>query len=292
MGGIVSGITDAIGLTDSKAGERSADASIAAAEIAAEAQREALDYLKQQEALPTEIRDEALRNLQQQFLGGGDVFQRPDQAALVQQAQSSPIYNAIMGSQQAGEEAIMRNQAMTGGLRSGNTQSAMYDYNTQLQNQALLQGYNQALAEQQYGNQLTGMELSGIQGLAQLPSNANQIAGLTSNIGQTTAQGQIAAAQAQAAGNAANAQNLMGLGNLGLGAYALFSDRRLKKNIQLQGMKNGHKWYTWDWNEEAKALGLEGKAEGVIADEVAETNPDAIQYDNGYMKVNYEALGV
>lgn len=292
MGGIISGVTDAIGLTDSKAGQRSADASIAAAEIAAQSQQEALDYLKQQEALPTEIRDEALRNLQQQFLGGGDIFQRPDQAALVQQAQSSPIYNAMIGSQQAGEEAIMRNQAMTGGLRSGNTQSAMYDYNTQLQNQALLQGYNQALAEQQYGNQLTGQELSGIQGLAQLPSNANQIAGLTAGIGQTMAQGQTAAAQAQAAGNAANSANLAGLANMGLGAYALFSDRRLKENIQLQGVKNGHKWYSWDWNDKAKGLGLSGSSEGVMADEIAQTNPDAVEYDGQYMKVNYQALGV
>lgn len=295
MGGIVSSVTDAIGLTDSKSGKKAADSSLEAAQIAADAQREALDYLKQQEALPTEIRDKALQSgMISNLLDGGQLYQRPDQAALVQQAQSSPLYSAIMGGQQAGEEAILRNQAATGGLRSGNTSAALADYNTNLQNQALLQSYNQALAEQQYGNQLLGSEFSSLMGLAGMPSNANAIANMTAGIGQTLSQGEIAAAQARQAGSQQQSGNLMGLANLGIQAYGagMFSDRRLKENIRQQGVRNGHNWYSWTWNEEANKLGLTGQSEGVIADEVYKTNPEAIEFQDGYAKVNYGALGL
>ena len=231
-------------------GSDAADASRDAAEIQTQYQREALEYLKEREELPMELRDQALQSLADTYFGGtGNIFDRPeavDQAALVNQAQSSPLYSAIMGNQAAGEEAILRNQAATGGLRSGSTSYNLADYNTQLQNQALLQSYNQALGEKQYndsllqyGNALTGQELGGIQSLAMLPSSASQIAGMQAGIGQTLAQGDIAAAQAQQAGQQQGFNNMMGLGQLGLAAYSAFSDRRLKKNIKPQGVKHG-----------------------------------------------------
>jgi len=222
-------------------------------------QQEALDYLKEREEIPQQFREEALLGLGGLYgLEGGIGSQQ----ALIDRAISSPLYQAIMGGQEVGEESILRNASMTGGFRSGSTSANLYDYNTQLQNQALLQSYNQ--------------QLQGLTGLAGLPSGASQIAGMTSGIGQTLAQGQVAGAQAQQAGTQQGFGNIMGLTNLGMesGAFeglgrllskgaswvgSLFSERKLKNNLKKIDEVKSHNWYMWDWNIVANKMGLEGK---------------------------------
>jgi hypothetical protein len=183
-----------------------------------------------------------------------------------------------MSGQKFGEDAILRNASMTGGFRSGNTQANLYDYNTQLQNQALLQSYNQ--------------QLQGLTGLAGLPSNANAIAQQTSGIGQTLAQGQTAAAQIGQTGTQNRVNTLMGGANLGLMSAFMFSDRRLKNNLEKIGEVNGHNWYMWDWNTVANKMGMEGKSEGVLADELVKTHPECIGIRHGFMIVDYRKLGI
>jgi len=74
------------------------------------------------------------------------------------------------------------------------------------------------------------------------------------------------------------------------GMYFL-SDERLKENIEYVGKSNGHKVYTWDWNDKAKELGINDPTKGVIAQEVMEYMPEAVSKDaNGYYMVNYGAL--
>ena len=166
-----------------KMGSDAASATKDAAGVQANAQIQALNYLKERESVPQQFREGALKNLGGLAgLEGGTGSQQD----LINRAQASPLYSAIMGSQQAGEDSILRKAAATGGLRSGNVQGAMYQYNTDLQNQALLQSYNQ--------------QLQGLQGLAGLPSNANQIAQGMSDIGTTQAQGITGAAQAKQQG--------------------------------------------------------------------------------------------
>lgn len=317
MGEIVSSVTDAIGITDSKAGDRAADSALQAAQIQADFQREALDYLKEQDKLPTEIREATLPFLAATFgipgYEGGYDMSMPERGDLTAQAMQSPLYQAQVQNiqsglgmaQQAGEDAILRNAAATGGLRSGNVQSNLASMNQDLQTQAAM-AQNQALMDAYmdqrslFGEDVALREseinrmLGGMSGLAGLPSNANAIAGMTSNIGQTLAQGQTAAAQAQAAGSQQNIGNLMGLGNLGIAAYGagLFSDRRLKKDIKQVGFENGHNVYKWTWNDKAKEFGLEGNGYGVIADEVEKINPEAVTIQDGYKKVKYEMIGV
>jgi hypothetical protein len=289
------------------AADRAADATREAASTAAGAQMEAIDYLREREEIPQALREQALMQLgniygiggatpspfagqptsdQGGFLGSIVPQQQPSQPgmggqqALIDQAMQSPLYQSLMGGQQAGEESIMRQAAATGGLRSGNVQEAMYDYNTQLQNQALLQAYNE--------------QLSGLQGLAGLPSNASQIAQGMSGIGQTLAQGQVASAQAQQAGQQQGINNLFGLANLGLTGYGLgiFSDRRLKTNVKKIDEVNGHNWYTWDWNQIGNNLGLDGTCMGCMADEVYEKNKDAVTMKDGFLMVCYDKLGI
>jgi hypothetical protein len=72
---------------------------------------------------------------------------------------------------------------------------------------------------------------------------------------------------------------------------SMFSDRRLKKNINVIGkLDSGLNRYSWEWNELADDLGVsdDGYTKGVIAQDVQELFPDAvIEADGGFLMVNY-----
>jgi hypothetical protein len=69
------------------------------------------------------------------------------------------------------------------------------------------------------------------------------------------------------------------------------SDERLKDNITHIGIDRGYNIYSWDWNKKALELGIDTPTYGVMAQEVLETNPDAVELmDNGYYAVNYGEL--
>lgn len=276
------------GITESIFGSDDAeDAARDASRAQTEWQKDALDYLKQSERLPQAARDAAIKRLGGYF--GVPMFDEegqeiqtgaalPDQAERIKLAQESPLYNALMAGRKAGEESIMRNAAMTGGLRSGNVQQAMYDYNTQLQAKALADSYNQQIAEE-------NRYLEGLGGLAGLRTLAPQIAGQMSSIGQTIGQGITAE---NLAGRQKNQQIVGDVASLA-GMFAM-SDQRLKENIKLIGKRNGFNWYRWGWNNAARSLGLSGTDEGVIAQEVQQIKPEAVAVINGYLAVNYAAL--
>ena len=307
MSGVITAAAVIVGGATILASKSAGGAARAGAATQAGAQREALEYLKEREAIPRQVSEAALTKLAGLYgLDGGTGVGKPlgggvgglmasegaretafsGQQELIDSLLSSPLYQSIMGGREAGEEAILRSTSATGGLRSGNVQEALYDYNTQLRNKALLESYNQ--------------QLQGLAGLAGLPSNANQIAERTAGIGQTLGQGQIAAGQAQQVGIQQAMGNMLGVANLGITAYeagmfsdtGMFSDRRLKNNIEKIGELNGHNWYMWDWNIVANKMGLEGKAEGVLADELVNTNPECIGILDGFMIVDYIKLGI
>jgi hypothetical protein len=252
---------------------KAAESAQEGAAIQANAQREALDYLKETEAIPQELREGALTTLGGLYGIGGN----PNEA--LARITNSAAYQNVLGSRAAGEEAILRNAGATGGLRSGNASDALARYNMDLQQQA----YN------------TGLQ--GLSGLAQLPSNANTIANSTAGIGQTLGQGQVAAGQAIQAGRGLALSSAVSAGGSVYGGSALgsgisFSDTRLKSNIKPAGTRNGFPWYTWTWNDEAANLGLFGDDEGVMAHEVADIKPEAIRLAGQYLTVDYSALGV
>ncbi len=303
-----------------KAAQQAAQAQQQGAQTQADYQQQALDYLQGQMQLPTEIRNQALQQLGGMFTGqtpGADIplpqfqYDAPTQSQMVQQAQDSPLYQALMGGQQAGEEAILRQAAATGGLRGGNVQGALAQQASDIQRDALLrsygeqqrldqQGYGRAADAygrglQQYGLQqdLLGRQLSGLQGLAGMGTGAGQIAGLMGGIGQTLGQGQAGAgqtlAQGKIAGEQARQQALGGLlGTAGqLGGAFLLSDRRLKTNIKRLGDVGSIGWYSWDWLPES---GMAGPGVGLLADEVEQIAPEAVTVgSDGYQRVDYHA---
>ena len=298
-------------------GGKAADAAIEGSEIAAGAQREALDYLKQTEQLPQHYREGALSQLgalygldgppqaaaqapqsapqafnfqrtgggligdfasqvqaqanqyqqsQQQQPVGAQRAQPQGKSGFLQGLLEDPFYEMML---ERGEEGILRNASATGGLRSGNTQDALYRAN-----QDVLRG-------------LYDEKVSGLQGLARLPSNANSIAQTTAGIGQTLGQGVIGAGQAK--------QDAYGqLINLGASAAGAggFSDGQLKKDIEYIGKNNGHSWYKWTWNDLGEKLGLSGESEGVMAEKVVKYMPEAIGERDGFKTVDYNMLGV
>jgi hypothetical protein len=191
-------------------------------------------------------------------------------AAFVQGLLDDPFYRQLV---ERGEEGVLRNASVTGGLRSGNVQDALARANQD----ALFNVYNE--------------QVSGLQGLAGLPSNANNIAGVIGGIGATQAGGILGAGRAKQAGYQGISDSIGNAIGLGL-QYDAFSDGRLKKDIEYVGTKNGHAWYSWTWNQLAESLGLSGVSEGVMADKVEKYLPEAIGERNGFKTVNYPMLGV
>jgi len=113
---------------------------------------------------------------------------------------------------------------------------------------------------------------SGLSGLIQDRGNVESSAIASSN----------ALAQQQQANNQQLAITIAGA----------FSDPKLKANKKVIGEKNGFTMWSWDWNDTAKALGLTGSSQGVMADEVLIKMPEAVSYEQGFMKVNYSMVGV
>ena len=260
-----------------QAGKEARRASERGAQLSADAQREALNYLKKKEALPMRYRDQALKQL------SGLADAPPiDQQQLIDQAMNSPLYQSIMGGREAGEESIARTASATGGLRSGNIQDAFYKYNTELENTALLNSYNQAYGQQRSERDEKTQILRGLSGLQ---SYAPQIAQGTANIGATLGAGHVAGVQSDLAAQNAGMDQLLGLGGMAAEGYAAFSDIRLKENIELIDSNNGVNLYSWDWNDEASELGLHGSSKGFMAHEIYETNPDLIGYKDGYITI-------
>lgn len=258
MGGVVDFAKDTF---SSITGRRSEKAASKAADTQAAAQREALEYLKEREAIPQQAREGAIGQLGGLFgLQGGD-------ANAVRNIERNPIFQATLGLLPLQEEAILRNASATGALRTGGTEAM--------------------LAENQRQNRLQAFQntMSGLQGLAGLPSYAPQIASGIAGIGETLAQGRIGGAMArqEALGGLLQAGSRVGA--------AAFSDLRLKDNVKPIGERYGHDWYEWEWNGRAESeLGLTGKTEGVLAQDVAKVMPEAVGTSHGYLTVNYEML--
>lgn len=245
-----------------------------ASELAAGYQREALDYLKEVERVPQQYRTAGTAALGAMY-GLGTPEQ---QAAAAQAFQDSPVarqYDDIGKARlEAQEQGIARSAAATGGLRSGATQRALAEVNAQAAEQRELAKMN--------------AQLRGLGQLSQLQTMPESIYTGTANIGNTLASGIMAGGQARQAG-ATNFTNAFGQFFGGMMA----SDERLKSNVKFEGFKNGHRWHSWEWNDEAEKLGLKGRAEGVIAQYVKNYNPEAVSVmDNGYYAVDYNKLGV
>lgn len=237
--------------------------------------------LDEQGALKTEIGglyqprmdagSEAFQGLSDYYAG--------NQQPILNQAMSSPFMSQLIDT---GEQAIARNAQATGGFRSGSTQE------------------NLAGNSQNVLMSLVNQVLQGKQSIANAgfgATDAYSTAAQNIQAGQGATRGQIANVDiAKAAGK----QNMIGgliqgaasVGAAMAGAPAgapppSASDKRLKTNIVKVDEKHDLPWYTWDWNDLAKSVGLYGSSEGHIAQEVQKVRPDLVVERRGYLAVNY-----
>lgn len=160
---------------------------------------------------------------------------------------------------------VFANQAARGKLGSGGTPLALQnaliplglDFFNQRQNQLFnLAGMGQNAAA------LTGTQSANIQ----------------QGIGNAQAAGTIGAANAQAAGTG----NLL---NIGMNAAAMLSDERAKEDIKEVGDIKGVKIYTYKYKGDDKTQ------MGVLAQNVEEQVPEAVEERDGVKYVNYKLLG-
>lgn len=193
--------------------------------------------------------------------------------------QNNPLFQSALEN---ANRQTQQSAAARGRLSAGDTLQ-------QLSENVLLSA--QPLISQQ--RQDVGNLLNLATGLTQTRGNieigqGSNVGNLLQDIGAAQAAGLVGSANARTQ----SAQNLLNLGLQGAGLAAnLFSDPRLKTNIKHKGRASGFNWYSWDWNDLAKdKFGLEGSSEGVMADEVKETNPELVSIEDGFMKVNYGGI--
>lgn len=162
-----------------------------------------------------------------------------------------------------------------------------------------MQELNQGLASQEYGaargryveDQLNTFNM--LMGAAGMGQNAT---GIQAGAGQSYATnvGNLQTGLASAQLNAQMAQDakpsmfsqLLGTGTQLAAAY-MMSDARLKTNITPIGLESGHQTYKFAYKSNPDKYFI-----GVMAQDIAETNPDAVADIGGYLAVDYNAIGV
>lgn len=203
VGSLVGGITGASDQAD--AAKAAAATQSAAAQQGIAAQQAALEQFRQTLSPFVNAGTGALTG-QQNLLGlNGSGAQQTAISGL----QSSPAYQALS---QSGKDAILANASATGGLRGGNVQSALAQFQPALLAQ---------LIQQQYSNLggLTSLGENAAAGVGSAAMNTgSNVAGLLQQQGAATAGGQLAAGNATANGF----NSLLGLGGAvaGFGGFS------------------------------------------------------------------------
>ncbi|HCC80373.1 MAG TPA: hypothetical protein DEQ25_03335, partial [Methylophaga sp.] len=190
---------------------------------------------------------------------------------------SSDIFGSLVDERQRG----VQGQLAAGGLtRSGTamTEAARVPTDIGMMLEQLLSGRQTNLMN-------TG--LSAATGLGQLgQNNSANIGNMLSASGNAISSGIITDAQADAQGK----QNMLNTAAT-IGSMFMYSDPRLKENVEEVGQAKNLKIYQWDWKPETKGTLVEGCATiGFMADEVKEKYPQHIHEFGGFMVVDYPAL--
>lgn len=176
----------------------------------------------------------------------------------------------------AAQQALQQQLAI--GSQGFNQQQAASGFQTQLRQQQIAeQMQKRGFSLNEINAILTGAQV----GMPGMPSFN------TANRGESTQYNQAAQSQGQYNIDAFNAQQAgMNSAMQGLGGMAMmFSDRRLKKNVRLVGVRNGLNLYeyTYLWDDVYHI--------GHMADEVEKLHPEAVYTrPDGYKMVDYGRL--
>jgi hypothetical protein len=278
---VVGGTQVVGGMVQSNAASKAAGAQTQAAERGIEEQRRQFDAVQELLRPYVEVGTPALE--QQRALAGlgGPEAQQAAIAAIEGGA-------GFQAQVRQGEEALLQRASATGGLRGGNIQAALAQFRPQMLQQEI---------DQQYGR-LAGLTSLGQQSAAGVGTAGMQtgarVSGLYGDIG--AAQAGKSLAQGQAFANVLNlpaqflgAQYGATAGRAGTamtpGLQNIFSDIRLKKNIQRIGTRSdglGVYEFEYTWGG--------GRQIGLMAQEVLGIYPDAVGQSGGYLTVDYSKV--
>lgn len=203
-----------------------------------------------------------------------------DQAAQLQELQSSPGYQFRLAQGQRGLNAGL---AARGGMGAGKAMTAA-------------QQYGQDYASNEYNNRLA--QLANLSGVGQQMATGQQQAGAqyAGNLSNLWTQNANAQGAAGMAGANARQSGILGLIQAGTN---VLSDRRLKADIKRIGThKTGAGIYSWcyvdmpeDFPVEYASMAKWGQnAIGVMADEIKEIIPEAVMKVGQYDAVNYSMV--
>lgn len=214
----------------------------------------------------------------------------------------------VMARDQASLETQLKNQGIMAGSEAWNNAKddlnrKQNDFNMsaiQAGNTEQNQLFNQAQTAHQTGIQDLQTARSqpineyatllGLGGNINVPQNQNS----NVNVAPANVQG---AYDTQYSGKLAgfNAQNqlygnLIGAGGMaGAGALSgMFSDIRLKNNIHFEGIENGYSIYSFNYRNDPEKV----KYRGVMAQDIQEIMPEAVQNIGGLLAVNYNKIGI
>lgn len=180
----------------------------------------------------------------------------------------NPMFDAALNRT---EEGIKRNQALSGKFNSGGTVDRLFENYLSMGDNFITSRYNQLLAPIQMGQNAASFQGSNVANL--LTQGGNALAGGHANAANAYAAGQVGAANARSQG----VNNV-----LTGGAMMMFSDRRLKENIEFarKGEK-GLNLYTFNYRGDPSVY------VGYMADEVQAVDPDSVtEHENGYLMVS------
>ncbi len=228
--------------------------------------------------------------LQGQQLGANVFGQQMDRTAQAAQGLGGLTQNQFGTALQAFGAGTGAQRAAASGI-AGLGQQGQQMLGTQISTLGQLgtqgRGIQQAGLDAQYkaGTQLADEPFMRLQrGQALLQGGAPFMPQYTSGFGMGQNQG-----QAQTRGSTL-AQGLAAAGTVA--SFFPKSDIRLKENVmKVDDVQPGVGWYTWDWNDTAKAMGIDDPTEGVIAQELKAVDPSAvIMGDDGYYSVDYSKV--
>ena len=196
--------------------------------------------------------------------------------------------------QQEAQKALERSMAAQGATLRGagygsinpNVARALEEQRQGLASQEYQNAYSRYVGDQMNTyNMLTGSAGMGQGSNGLMAQGAQNYANNVGNLQTGLAGAQYQADMARAS-QPSMFSNLLGAG-VQLGSAYLMSDIHLKENVKHVGEEKGHKIYEFNYLDD------DIKYRGVMAQDIIETNPEAIQYmPSGYMAVNYDALGL
>ena len=273
------GVTDAIGITN-----HAGDAALAAQQAATrDANATTWAMFNQGRADQQPWRDAGAKSLGELSGQMGDL----SRSFTMTDFQQDPGYQFRMDE---GQKALERGAAAKGGLMGGGTLKALSRYGQDFASNEYTNAYNRFNndRDQRYS------KLSSLAGVGQ--STSAQMANNGMQAGQQVAQNQIGMGNAQAANSMAQSNRLGNMIGQGAGIAAMFSDERLKTDIEpvskedLQELKDKVKAYKFKYKDQAHG---EGDFIGVMAQQLEGTKlgKNLVGYDSeGYRYINTQKL--